>query len=151
MQSAEEGGGEQSSTRTQQDHKSQKALVLLDAAWFFFIRRLRGSCRSWTMTWTRSCTNLVGCMLSCYCHWCRCRYCSSWCCSPCDWHTRLASCLAATAGLEAHPCWEGQVCNEEDHRAVSQKPAVLIFRWWMSRADARGWGVRRLKRGDSSP
>lgn len=140
MQSAEEGGGRTKQHMNTARPQITKSFSAAGCCLIFFIRRLRGSCRSWTMTWTRSCTNLVGCMLSCYCHWCRCRYCSSWCCSPCDWHTRLASCLAATAGLEAHPCWEGQVCNKEDHRAVSQKPAVLIFRWWMSAGRMRAGG-----------
>ena len=152
MQSAEGGG--QSSTWTQQDHKSQSfsaagcCLIYLFFYFFIvFIKRLS----SWTMAWTRSGTNLVGCTLSCCCHWCRCRYCSSWCCSPCDWRTRLASCLAATAGLEAHPCWEGQVCNKEHHRAVSQKPCCShISLMNERRAAAWGW-VHRLKRGDSSP
>lgn len=73
-------------------------------------------------------------MLSCYCHWYRCHYCSSWCYSPCDWHMHLANCLAATAGWEVHPCWEGQVCNKEDHRAVNQN---LLFSY---KADEWAWG-----------
>lgn len=75
----------------------------------------------------RLCTDLVGCMLSCCCHWFRCHYCSSWCYSPCDWHMHLANCQAATAGLEVHPYWEGQVCNKEDHGAVNQ---TLLFSYF---------------------
>lgn len=66
------------------------------------------------------CTYLVCCMLSCYCHWCRCRYYSSWCYSPCDWHMYLASCLAATVGSEVHSCREERVCNKVDQRTVNQ-------------------------------
>ena len=74
----------------------------------------------WTLTCVQYGTDLGGCMLSCCCHWCRCHYCSSWCYSPCDWHMHLANCQAATAGWEVPPCWEGQVCNKEHHRAVNQ-------------------------------
>ena len=78
-------------------------------------------------------------MLSCYCHWCRCHYCSSWCYSLCDWHMHLANCLAATAGWEVHPCWEGQVCNKEDHRAVNQNLLFSYNGWWASMG-VDAWG-----------
>lgn len=91
------------------------------------------------------CTNLVGCMLSCCCHWCHCHYCSSWCCSPCDWHMHSANCRAATAGLEVHPCWEGRVCNKEDHRLSIKS---CHHRWWMSMGR---WHVHHLEKGDISP
>lgn len=85
-------------------------------------------------------TNLVGCMLSCCCHWCRCHYCSSWCCSLYDWHMHLASCLAATAGLEARPCWEGQVCNKEDHSTIN--PRLLTFFIRKKWAESMQWMQR---------
>lgn len=77
---------------------------------------------TWSLTWTQYCTYLVDCMLSCYCHSCHCRYCSNWCCSHCDWHMHLANFLAATAGLEAPPCRQGQVCNKECQKDINQKP-----------------------------
>lgn len=130
MQSAEgEHKTKQHITARTQVTKLQHCLKRFD---FYYTHTmyLRGSYSTWTMTWTQYWTNLGGCMLSCYCHWCHCHYCSNWCCSPCDWHMHLANCLVATAGLEAHPCREGQVCNKEGHRAVNQ--SVLIFLWWMS-------------------
>lgn len=94
------------------------------------------------------CTNLAGCTLSCYCHWCRCHYCSSWCCSPYDWHMHWASFLAATAGSVARPCWEGQLCNKKDPRAVSQTlPSSYITNEWT----CSGWTQHFKEQEDVSP
>lgn len=117
------------------ENTSCKASALIKEVWFLAHTAYR--------TWTQCSTNLVGCMLSCYCHWCRCHYCSNWCCSPCDWHMHSANCLAATAGSEAHPCREGQVCNKEGHRTVNQNLLLLTFLSW-ARVDEWGSSLRAV-------